>query len=287
MADCDNNCESCSLNCSERKGGGIQKLKQNEGSDIKKVIGVVSGKGGVGKSSVTSLLAAASMRHGLKTAVMDADITGPSIPKALGITEKATGIGDIVYPQTTKDGIKAMSINLLLENDTDPVVWRGPILGGVVEQFWTDVYWGTTDIMYIDMPPGTGDIVLTAYQSLPLDGIVIVTSPQQLVEMIVEKSVKMAGIMDIPIVGMVENMSYYKCPDCGAEHRIFGESDIDEAAAKYGIENVVKLPIDPAIAEACDSGTIVDYSGPAAGIIDGLADTVEKFEAPEKEEQAE
>ena len=283
MADCDNKCESCALsgNCSDEKKNALSKLPQNEGSNIKKVIGVVSGKGGVGKSSVTSMLAAASRRHGLMTSVMDADITGPSIPKALGITEKATGIGDIIYPQASKNGIKAMSINLLLDNDTDPVVWRGPILGGVVEQFWSDVYWGTTDVMYVDMPPGTGDVVLTAYQKLPIDGIIIVASPQQLVEMIVEKSVKMAGMLNIPIVGLVENMSYFKCPDCGAEHKIFGESNIEEVAKKYNIENVVKLPIDPAIAAACDNGTIEDYDGLAAQALDKFAELAENFVKPE------
>ena len=263
MPDCDHDCGSCGLACEEREGGQapIQKLEQNEGTDIKKIIGIVSGKGGVGKSSVTSLLAEASVRRGEKVAIMDADITGPSIPKALGITEKATGIEDVVYPVASRNGIKVMSINLLLENETDPVVWRGPILGGTLQQFWTDVYWGKNDIMYMDMPPGTGDVMLSAYQLLPIDGIIIVTSPQELVQMIVEKSLNMADIMNVPVLGIIENMSYYKCPDCGTTHEIFGESKVDEIAALYGIKNVAKLPLDPDLAKACDNGMVDSYSG--------------------------
>lgn len=261
MPDCDHDCSSCELACEEREQQPIQKLEQNEGTDIKKIIGIVSGKGGVGKSSITSLLAAASLRKGDRVAIMDADITGPSIPKAFGMTEKATGIEDVVYPVSTKGGIKVMSINLLLENETDPVVWRGPILGGTLQQFWTDVYWGKNDIMYMDMPPGTGDVMLSAYQLLPLDGIIIVTSPQELVEMIVEKSLNMANIMNVPVLGIIENMSYYKCPDCGSEHEIFGESRVEEIAALYGIKNTAKLPLDPELAKACDSGEIEGYSG--------------------------
>ncbi|MBR3146603.1 MAG: Mrp/NBP35 family ATP-binding protein [Eubacterium sp.] len=263
MPDCDHDCSSCGLACEEREGGQqpIQKLEQNEGTDIKKVIAIVSGKGGVGKSSITSLMAAASARRGEKVAVMDADITGPSIPKALGITEKATGIEDVVYPVANRNGIKVMSINLLLENETDPVVWRGPILGGTLQQFWTDVYWGKNDVMYMDMPPGTGDVMLSAYQLLPIDGIVIVTSPQELVEMIVEKSLNMADIMNVPVLGIIENMSYFKCPDCGSEHAIFGESRVEEIAAQYGIKNIAKLPIDPELAKACDNGEADSYDG--------------------------
>ena len=263
MPDCDHDCSSCELACEEREGGQqpIQKLEQNEGTDIGKMIAVVSGKGGVGKSSITSLLAAASRRAGRSVAVMDADITGPSIPKALGITEKATGIEDVVYPVSNRNGIKVMSINLLLENETDPVVWRGPILGGTLQQFWTDVYWGKNDVMYLDMPPGTGDVMLSAYQLLPIDGIIIVTSPQELVEMIVEKSLNMADIMNVPVLGIIENMSYYKCPDCGSEHEIFGESKAEEIAAKFGIKNVARLPLDPELAKACDEGTADEYSG--------------------------
>ena len=192
---------------------------------------------------------------------MDADITGPSIPKAFGMTERATGIEDVIYPVKSRTGINVMSINLILENETDPVVWRGPILGGTLQQFWTDVYWGNNDVMYMDMPPGTGDVMLSAYQLLPIDGIVIVTSPQELVEMIVEKSLNMADIMNVPVLGIIENLSYYKCPDCGSEHAIFGESKVDDIAARYGIKNTAKLPLDPELAKACDEGTVEDYNG--------------------------
>ena len=257
MADCNHDCSSCGESCGERQEDqGIKKAPMNAMSNIKKVIGVVSGKGGVGKSSVTSMLAAAAKKKGLNVAVLDADITGPSIPRALGISERATGNENVILPAESKGGIKAMSINLLLENDTDPVVWRGPILGGVVEQFWSDVVWGDIDVMFVDMPPGTGDVALTVYQSLPVDGIVIVTSPQELVGMIVEKAVKMADMMEIPVMGIVENMSYFKCPDCGKEHKIFGESHIEDIAVKYGIPSVAKLPMDSEIAAACDKGTI-------------------------------
>ena len=223
---------------------------------------MVSGKGGVGKSSVTSLLASAAAAAGKKVAILDADITGPSIPKAFGIAERAVGNETMIMPVKTAGGIKVMSINLLLENETDPVVWRGPILGGVVEQFWSDVVWGDIDVMFVDMPPGTGDVALTVYQSLPVDGIVIVTSPQELVEMIVEKAAKMADMMNIPIVGIVENMSYFKCPDCGAEHKIFGESHIEDIAAQYGIAEIAKLPMDAELARACDNGTVENYGCP-------------------------
>lgn len=260
MADCNHDCSSCGASCGERQEDpGIQKAPMNQFSNVKKVIGVVSGKGGVGKSSVTSMLAVAARKAGLNVAVLDADITGPSIPKAFGLTEKAQGNEQMILPSITKSGIKAMSINLLLEDETDPVVWRGPILGGVIEQFWSDVCWGDIDVMFVDMPPGTGDVALTVYQSLPVDGIVIVTSPQELVGMIVEKAVKMAEMMDIPVSAIVENMSYFKCPDCGQEHKIFGESNIDGIAAKYGIQAVAKLPMNPEIAKACDNGSIEDF----------------------------
>lgn len=275
MPDCDHDCSSCELACEERGQQQIQKLEQNEGSDIKKIIGIVSGKGGVGKSSITSLLAAASLRKGQKVAIMDADITGPSIPKAFGMTEKATGIEDVVYPVSTKGGIKVMSINLLLENETDPVVWRGPILGGTLQQFWTDVYWGKNDIMYMDMPPGTGDVMLSAYQLLPIDGIIIVTSPQELVEMIVEKSLNMADIMKVPVLGIIENMSYYKCPDCGSEHEIFGKSRVEEIAALYGIKNTARLPLDPELAKACDNGEIEEYGGICVPPIETFVDKLD------------
>jgi len=274
MPECDHDCESCALNCEERGAQEIKKLEQNEGSDIKKVIAVVSGKGGVGKSLVSSLLAVSAKKKGLKTALMDADITGPSIPKAFGITEKANAIEDVVYPVSTRSGIKVMSLNLLLENDTDPVVWRGPILGGTLQQFWTDVYWGENDVMFLDMPPGTGDIMLSAYQLLPIDGIVIVTSPQELVEMIVEKSLNMADMMKVPVLGVVENMSYYKCPDCGSEHELFGESRVDEIAALYGIKNTARLPLDPALAKACDEGKIDEYEGDPLATVQAFADKI-------------
>lgn len=263
MPDCDHDCSSCALSCDEREGGQspIQKLEQNEGTNINKIIAVVSGKGGVGKSSITSLLAALTRRQGRKVALMDADITGPSIPKAFGMTERATGIEDVIYPVKSRTGINVMSINLILENETDPVVWRGPILGGTLQQFWTDVYWGNNDVMYMDMPPGTGDVMLSAYQLLPIDGIVIVTSPQELVEMIVEKSLNMADIMNVPVLGIIENMSYYKCPDCGSEHEIFGPSRVDEIAEQYGIKISARLPLDPELAKACDDGTVEDYNG--------------------------
>lgn len=270
MADCNHDCGSCGESCGERQGG-IPKAPMNSESNIRKVIGVVSGKGGVGKSSVTSMLAVAASHLGKQVAVMDADITGPSIPKAFGITDKAMGNDEIILPQATKSGIKTMSINLLLENETDPVVWRGPVLSNVIQQFWSNVVWGDIDVMFVDMPPGTGDVALTVYQTLPVDGIVIVTSPQELVGMIVEKAYKMAEMMNVPVLGIVENMSYFRCPDCGSEHAIFGEGHVEEVAASYGIKNIAKLPIDPALAAACDSGTVEDYRTEA---MDRLADAL-------------
>ena len=259
MAECNHDCISCGENCGERQG--IQKLEANKHSNIKKVIGVVSGKGGVGKSSVTSMLAAAARRQGLKVAILDADITGPSIPKAFGAEDTPKGNAqNEIYPVETKTGIEIMSTNLLLQNETDPVLWRGPVLGGAIQQFWTDVVWGDIDVMFVDMPPGTGDVALTVYQQLPVDGIVIVTSPQQLVEMIVEKAVNMADMMSIPVLGLVENMSYFKCPDCGAEHHIFGERHVKEAAERHHIPRVYQLPIDSALADACDRGEIENYT---------------------------
>jgi Mrp family chromosome partitioning ATPase len=227
-------------------------------SSIGKVIGIVSGKGGVGKSLVTSMLAVAMNRRGHNTAVLDADITGPSIPKAFGITEKAVASELGMHPVKSKTGIDIMSINLLLEDATDPVVWRGPIIGNAVKQFWTDIIWHNIDYMFIDMPPGTGDVPLTVFQSIPVDGIIVVTSPQELVSMIVSKAVKMAEIMKIPIVGLVENMSYFACPDCGNKHSIFGESHIDQIALEHRLPVLAKLPIDPQISLACDKGQIED-----------------------------
>lgn len=225
-------------------------------SNVKKVIGIVSGKGGVGKSSVTSMLATSARRRGFETAVMDADITGPSIPRCFGVHEKATVNEDGLMPALTKTGIKLMSINLLLEEETKPVVWRGPVIAGVIKQFWSDVIWGQTDYMFIDMPPGTGDVPLTVFQSIPLDGIIIVTSPQELVSMIVSKAVEMAKLMDIPVLSIVENMSYAVCPDCGRRISLFGESHTEEVAKRYGLQVLAQLPFDPKIAAACDKGAI-------------------------------
>lgn len=262
MTECTHDCNSCGSSCGENKDNGIPIAPMNGMSNIKKVIAVISGKGGVGKSSVTSMLAVAAAREGKKVAVLDADITGPSIPNTFGIKDQAQGNDKMLLPVTTDLGIKMMSINLLLEDNTDPVVWRGPILGGVITQFWSDVVWGDIDVMFVDMPPGTGDVALTVYQSLPVDGIVIVASPQQLVGMIVEKAVKMADMMHMPILGLVENYSYFRCADCGADHKIFGESNIENIAKKYNIPEIAKLPIDAALAKACDEGTIEQYKCP-------------------------
>ncbi len=256
MSECNHDCEHCGQSCASRQQPESFLVPQNEFSDIKHVIAVVSGKGGVGKSLVTSLLAANMQRLGYRTAVLDADVTGPSIPKAFGITEKAQGSSAGIIPVFSKTGIELMSVNLLLENDTDPVVWRGPVIAGTVKQFWEDVVWNDVDYMFVDMPPGTGDVPLTVFQSLPVDGIVVVTSPQELVGMIVEKAVKMAGMMDIPVLALVENMSGFKCPDCGKVHNIFGESHIEEAAEKHGIKVTAKIPMDPKVAAKCDAGDI-------------------------------
>jgi Mrp family chromosome partitioning ATPase len=248
---CNQDCGSCGKDCADRKEAKTDfRENPNEMSNIKKVIGIVSGKGGVGKSSVTSMLAVTMKRMGYNVAILDADITGPSIPKAFGIKEKATGSEFGNYPQKSKTGIDIMSINLLMENDTDPVIWRGPILANTVKQFWTDVIWGDVDYMFIDMPPGTGDVPLTVFQSLAVDGIIIVTSPQELVSMIVSKAVKMAEVMKIPVLGLVENMSYFKCPDNGKDYKVFGESHIEEIASSHHLEVLARLPIDPRISAA-------------------------------------
>ncbi|NLO47611.1 MAG: Mrp/NBP35 family ATP-binding protein [Clostridiales bacterium] len=257
---CDNNCSGCSEECSERKAE-LMTEKAHELSNIKKVIGVVSGKGGVGKSLVTSMLAVLMNKKGYKTAVLDADITGPSIPKAFGLKQRASGSDLGLFPVESKTGIKVMSLNLLVESETDPVIWRGPIIGNMVKQFWTDVIWGDIDFMFIDMPPGTGDVPLTVFQSVPVDGIIIVTSPQELVSMIVEKAANMAEKMNIPILGMVENMSYVKCPDCGKAIKVFGESRIQSIAQDRGIKHTASLPLDPGIAAACDGGKIEQVEG--------------------------
>ena len=250
MSSCNGNCSDCNKDCAERDF----KVKLNPLSEVAKVYAVVSGKGGVGKSSVTAMLASEMARRGHTVAILDADVTGPSVPKAFGLKEKAMGDGQYIYPVLSAGGVKIMSVNLLLENDTDPVVWRAPVITGAVTQFWDSVVWGAVDYMFIDMPPGTGDVPLTVFQSLPVDGIVVVTSPQELVSMIVGKAVKMAELMKIPVLGLVENMSYFTCPDCGKKHAVFGDSKIDELAASYGVKTVAKLPIDPSVAATIDRG---------------------------------
>jgi len=273
---CNESCSSCSQECGSRKEEQTNFLeKPHPKSNIKKVIGIISGKGGVGKSLVTSMLAVTMNRRNHNVAILDADITGPSIPKAFGITEKARGNGEGVLPSKSKTGIDVMSINLLLENTTDPVVWRGPIIGNTVKQFWTDVIWEDIDFMFIDMPPGTGDVPLTVFQSIPIDGIIVVTSPQELVSMIVEKAVKMAEMMNVPIIGIVENMSFFKCPDCNKEYKIFGESKIEEAAKNHGLKVIAKLPIDPKIAYMCDKGMIELYGD---SLFVNIAEILEKME---------
>ena len=267
---CTHDCSTCGHDCGSEQDFS---KKLNEMSSVKKVIGVVSGKGGVGKSLVTSLLASEMQRRGYNAAVLDADITGPSIPKAFGITEHARGTEEYLLPVTTHTGLQVMSINLILENETEPVVWRGPVIAGVVTQFWTDVLWTDVDYMFVDMPPGTGDVPLTVFQSLPIDGVVIVTTPQDLVSMIVAKAVNMAKLMNVPVLGIVENMSYYKCPDCGKEHAIFGESKVDKVAKEFGIENTARLPIDPVIAAMVDAGEVESVDG---GNISGIADVIER-----------
>lgn len=267
---CNHDCSSCSKSCSDRADF---REKQNEFSNIKKVIGIVSGKGGVGKSLVTAITAVMTNRKNKSVAVLDADITGPSIPKMFGIKEKAKSPdGKNIYPVETKSGIKVMSINLLLENEEDPVVWRGPVIAGAVKQFWTDVAWGDVDYMFVDMPPGTGDVPLTVFQSLPVDGIIIVTSPQELVSMIVKKAVKMAQMMNIPVLGIVENYSYFTCPDCGKKLKIFGESNVDEIAKELGIKVLIKLPINPEFASLSDNGKIEDVS------VDYFTEIIDKIE---------
>ncbi len=253
---CNSNCSSCSQSCESRKEENEFLEHLNEKSSVKKVIGIVSGKGGVGKSFVTSMLATTMKRLDHNVAILDADITGPSIPKAFGITEKVNGSEYGIIPAKSKTGINIISINLLLENDTDPVIWRGPIIAGVVKQFWSEVIWENIDYMFVDMPPGTGDVPLTVFQSIPVDGIIVVTSPQELVSMIVEKAVKMAENMNVPVIGIVENMSYFKCPDCDKEYKIFGESKIDEIAKKHNLNVITKLPIDPNIAASVDKGLV-------------------------------
>lgn len=271
---CTHDCSSCGSNCGERTVNPADFLeKPHQLSKIKKVIGVVSGKGGVGKSLVTSMLTVLLNRQGYKTAILDADITGPSIPKIFGINGKANGNDDGLFPIESKMGTEIMSINLLLDDVNSPVIWRGPVIAGVVKQFWTDVIWNDVDFMFVDMPPGTGDVPLTVFQSIPLDGIVIVTSPQQLVSMIVTKAVNMAKEMNIPILGIVENMSYVKCPDCEKEIKIYGESHIEEIATANEIDVLGKIPVTPDIASLCDKGCIELFEG------DWLNDAADKISA--------
>lgn len=267
---CSHDCSNCTEKCS--KPEDFRKYL-HEGASVKKVIAVVSGKGGVGKSLVTCLLASEMQRRGYSAAVLDADITGPSVPKSFGVSEHCTGTEEFLYPVYTQSGIQLMSINLILENETEPVVWRGPVIAGAVTQFWTDVMWNDVDYMFVDMPPGTGDVPLTVFQSLPIDGVIIVTSPQDLVSMIVAKAVNMAGLMHVPVLGIVENMSYFKCPDCGKELNIFGESKVEKVAGEFGISRFARLPIDPEIAALVDAGKIESVSGEQLA---GLADYIEK-----------
>ena len=274
-SNCTHDCGSCpsSQSCGSFDPKSLIE-KTNDYNNIKKVIAVVSGKGGVGKSLVTSLMATTMQRRGNACGIMDADITGPSIPKVFG-TEGMVGANDMgIVPEVSQTGIKTISINNLLEDSTDPVVWRGPVIGGVVKQFWTDVLWGDTDYLFVDMPPGTGDVALTVFQSLPVDGIIVVTSPQDLVGMIVEKAVKMAEMMEVPIIGLVENMSYLTCPDCGSKIQIFGPSKTDDVADAHGLDVLGRIPIDPKIAAVCDRGmgeTLDEYW------LDDAADRLEKL----------
>lgn len=272
---CNHDCSACGANCSSRTQSKPDfRAQANPHSNVKRVIGVVSGKGGVGKSLVTSLMAVMMRRRGKNTAILDADITGPSIPKAFGVHGMLGATDEGIIPAASTTGIKLVSLNLMLENETDPVVWRGPVIAGTVKQFWTDVMWGDVDFMFVDMPPGTGDVPLTVFQSLPLDGILIVTSPQELVGMIVEKAVHMAQMMHVPVLGLVENMSYFKCDECGKAHNIFGESHVQEIAQRNEIANTARLPMDPTLAAACDRGMIEMFDG---NWLDAIADAIEKL----------
>lgn len=275
MSSCSHNCSSCSENCASRKKDSFLK-EPHKDSSVKKVIGVVSGKGGVGKSLTTSLLASFAQKKGLSVGIMDADITGPSIPKMFGVSEHATGSADGIDTVLSPSGIQMMSMNLLLDDETSPVIWRGMVISGTVMQFWTDVVWKDLDLLFIDMPPGTGDVPLTVFQSIPIAGIVIVTTPQDLVKMVVEKAVNMARIMNIPVLGLVENMSYLSCPDCGKEIEVFGHSKAKATAAEYGIPAVARMPLDPKISTLADEGRIEDYDGSA------LADIFAQIEKAER-----
>ena len=274
MSDCTHDCSSCGESCGERTAPQDFRAPANGLSHIGKVIAVVSGKGGVGKSLVTSSLAVAMRRMGKTVGVLDADITGPSIPAAFGVHTKAEGSELGIYPAETKTGIEIMSLNLLTENETDPVVWRGPVIAGAVKQFWTDVIWGDVDYLFVDMPPGTGDVALNVFQTLPVDGIIIVSSPQELVGMIVGKAVQMAEMMKVPILGIVENMSYVLCPDCGKHINVFGDSHVDETGKKYNLPVLAKMPLNPEFAKEADAGMIETFAG---DYLDGAADAVAKL----------
>ena len=273
MSECTHDCSSCGESCADRQGGSPFQIKPlHEGCHVRKVYGVVSGKGGVGKSMVTSQLAVTMRRRSYQVGILDADITGPSIPKAFGIHDRAMGTENALIPSESKTGIQVMSINLLLENETDPVIWRGPVISGVVQQFWTDVAWDV-DYLFVDMPPGTGDVPLSVFQSIALDGIIVVTSPQELVSMVVEKAVKMAEKMDVPIVGVVENMSYVACPDCGKKIYLFGEGKSEEAAKRHNLPLLAQMPIDPKLAALVDAGRIEEFEGTW---LNAAADALEK-----------
>lgn len=271
MSECTHDCSSCGSSCGERTEPQSLLQPLNSASRVGKVIAVVSGKGGVGKSMVTSQLAVSLHRKGYRVGILDADITGPSIPTAFGLTERAVGDGESIFPEVTAGGIEVISLNLLLENKGDPVVWRGSLLSGVVKQFWTDVRWGQLDYLFIDMPPGTGDVPLTVFQSIPVDGIVVVTSPQDLVSLIVTKAVRMANMMSKPILGVVENYSYFQCPNCGEKHYIFGQSNLEQVAAEENVKILARVPMDPAMAAAMDQGSMEtltpNYMEPVADAI--------------------
>lgn len=275
MSSCNGNCSECGSDCADRKPESLL-AELNPNASVKKVIAVVSGKGGVGKSTVTSMLAVAMARRGKRVGVLDADITGPSAPTAFGVTECQGADESGLYPALTRTGIQVMSINLLLDNPADPVVWRGPVIAGAVKQFWTDVIWEDVDYLFVDMPPGTGDVPLTVFQSLPVDGVIIVTSPQDLVSMIVAKAVKMANMMHIPVLGFVENYSYLRCPDCGRKISVFGKSHLDEIAAQFNLPILARLPIDPAVAEAYDNGQMETVNTEA---LSAAVEAIEKTEA--------
>ena len=260
MSECTHDCSSCGESCGERTSPQSFRKDHNPAARVGKVFGIVSGKGGVGKSMVTSQLAVLMQRRGFKVGILDADVTGPSIPKGFGVHGRAMANDDGMIPAETKDGIQMMSVNLLLDHETDPVLWRGPVIGGVVTQFWTDVIWDV-DYLFVDMPPGTGDVALSVFQSLPLDGIIVVASPQELVSMVVEKAVKMAEMMNIPIVGLVENMSYLRCPDCGKEISVFGEGKTQAAADAHGLKLLARMPIEPELAKLADEGRLEEFQG--------------------------